>query len=110
MKKIVVLGLAILLAIVFIIGCAERTPPAKTTTEPTTVKTTPAPEPVKPVISPTTEPKKETPKEVTVYLTRTGKKYHRIGCRHLSQSCIPIELKDAKSRGFEPCKVCNPPE
>jgi hypothetical protein len=32
--------------------------------------------------------------EETVYITRTGKKYHRDGCRYLSQSKIPIKKKD----------------
>lgn len=46
---------------------------------------------------------------VTVYITRTGKKYHLSGCRYLSKSSIPISLKDAVSRGYTPCSVCNPP-
>lgn len=43
----------------------------------------------------------------TVYITRTGVKYHRDGCRYLSKSKIPISLTDAK-RGYSPCSVCNP--
>jgi hypothetical protein len=35
------------------------------------------------------------PKALTVYVTRTGKKYHRNGCRYLAASKIPISLKDA---------------
>lgn len=46
----------------------------------------------------------------TVYITRTGKRYHRDGCRYLSASKIPISLKDAKVNGYTPCKVCHPPE
>ena len=46
----------------------------------------------------------------TVYITRTGKRYHREGCRYLASSKIPISLKDAKARGYTPCKVCRPPE
>jgi hypothetical protein len=46
----------------------------------------------------------------TVYITRTGKKYHRDGCRYLAMSKIPITLKDAKAEGYTPCKVCHPPE
>ncbi|WP_026834514.1 ComEC/Rec2 family competence protein [Eubacterium xylanophilum] len=42
----------------------------------------------------------------TVYITRTGKKYHFKGCRYLSSSCYKISLKDAKSQGYEPCSVC----
>jgi endonuclease YncB( thermonuclease family) len=46
--------------------------------------------------------------EITVYATRTGKKYHRDGCRFLSKSKIPISLIEAVSR-YGPCSVCNPP-
>jgi hypothetical protein len=46
----------------------------------------------------------------TVYITRTGKRYHRDGCRYLSMSKVPISLKDAKANGYTPCKVCHPPE
>lgn len=46
---------------------------------------------------------------VTVYITRTGKKYHRAGCRYLRKSQIPISLKDAKRR-YSACSVCNPPK
>ena len=45
---------------------------------------------------------------VTVYITRTGTKYHRPGCRYLRQSKIPISLKDAKQH-YTPCSVCKPP-
>jgi len=43
-----------------------------------------------------------------VYVTRTGEKYHRGSCRHLSRSKIPISLTDAK-RSYGACKVCRPP-
>ena len=46
--------------------------------------------------------------EVTVYITRTGSKYHRAGCRYLRQSMIPIKLSDAKKR-YGACSVCRPP-
>ena len=46
----------------------------------------------------------------TVYITRTGEKYHRSGCRYLSQSKIAISLADAKARGKTPCSVCDPPQ
>lgn len=58
----------------------------------------------------TTQPEKtaEAPKTITVYITKTGSKYHRAGCRYLSKSMIPISLDNAKSRGFSPCSVCKP--
>ena len=48
-------------------------------------------------------------KEITVYITRTGKKYHRAGCSYLRSSSIPISLKEAKARGYTPCSRCRPP-
>jgi hypothetical protein len=45
----------------------------------------------------------------TVYITKTGKKYHTSNCQYLSQSKIEINLQDAIARGYEPCKVCKPP-
>lgn len=43
---------------------------------------------------------------VTVYITRTGSKYHRSGCQYLSTSKISISLDDAKSRGYTACSRC----
>lgn len=54
------------------------------------------------------QPVKEEKKSVTVYVTRTGSKYHRAGCRHLKSSSIPMSLENAKGR-YSPCSVCNPP-
>jgi hypothetical protein len=45
----------------------------------------------------------------TVYITKTGTKYHRGSCQYLSQSKIAISLADAKARGYDPCSVCKPP-
>lgn len=44
----------------------------------------------------------------TVYITRTGTRYHRSGCQYLRQSSIPISLKDAVKL-YLPCKRCGPP-
>jgi hypothetical protein len=45
----------------------------------------------------------------TVYVTKTGRKYHVAGCRYLSRSQYPMKLKDAVNAGYTPCSVCNPP-
>ncbi len=42
----------------------------------------------------------------TVYITRTGEKYHQGGCRYLSQSKIAISLADARAQGYDACSVC----
>ena len=44
----------------------------------------------------------------TVYITKTGEKYHRDGCRYLKKSKIAIDYNDARARGYDPCSVCNP--
>ena len=46
---------------------------------------------------------------VTVYITATGEKYHRLGCQYLSKSCYSISLSSARSQGYTPCSRCNPP-
>ena len=46
-------------------------------------------------------------KERTVYVTRTGAKYHRGHCRYLSQSKIPILLSRAMIP-YSACSVCQP--
>jgi hypothetical protein len=51
--------------------------------------------------------KRADPATITVYVTRTGEKYHRDGCRYLRQSRIPMSLKEAAKR-FGPCSVCKP--
>ena len=45
----------------------------------------------------------------TVYVTKTGKKYHTESCRYLKYSKIKMDLKQAKSSGYGACKVCKPP-
>ena len=47
-------------------------------------------------------------KDMSVYVTRTGKKYHREGCSSLRRSKIPISLTEAKQK-YGPCRRCNPP-
>lgn len=51
----------------------------------------------------------EDTKTVTVYVTKTGEKYHRDGCQYLRKSQIAISLSSAKSQGYTPCSKCSPP-
>lgn len=46
---------------------------------------------------------------ITVYVTDSGSKYHKSGCRYLSKSKYEIDLYEAIEEGYEPCKVCDPP-
>jgi hypothetical protein len=48
------------------------------------------------------------PKSDTVYITKTGAKYHRSGCRSLRKSSIPISRAAAIRRGYAACKICSP--
>ncbi len=54
------------------------------------------------------EKKPEVREDTTVYIIKTGKKYHSGDCRYLSKSKIPITLKEAIQKGYTPCSVCNP--
>lgn len=56
----------------------------------------------------TPQPRAQT-QETTVYVTRTGAKYHRDGCRYLSRSRIPMSLSDAQ-QSYSACSVCRPPQ
>ena len=47
--------------------------------------------------------------DIIVYVTHTGSKFHRAGCRYLKKSSIPMKLSEAK-RSYSPCSVCNPPK
>ena len=84
--------------------------PAKTTTAPTTQQTVTTPQtPTQPPTVIPTPPAQTQKNEVTVYVTNSGKKYHRAGCQYLSKSKIPMSLSGAKESGYGPCSKCNPP-
>ncbi|HQF67490.1 MAG TPA: hypothetical protein PLC91_00970 [Candidatus Cloacimonadota bacterium] len=44
----------------------------------------------------------------TVYVTKSGKKYHTENCRYVLGKRIPINRLDAIDSGYEPCKRCYP--
>ncbi len=46
-------------------------------------------------------------KSKTVYITKTGKRYHEKGCKHLKKSSIPVNMDDAISNNYSPCKSCH---
>lgn len=48
--------------------------------------------------------------DTLVYITASGEKYHLSTCRYVKDGGIEISLADAKEQGYEPCKVCCPPE
>ena len=60
-----------------------------------------------PIATPKIEKQPDT-EPVMVYVTRTGKKYHREGCSYLSKNKIPMKLSEAIIR-YGPCSRCKPP-
>jgi DNA-entry nuclease len=57
-----------------------------------------------PTKPPASSPAEQT-KATEVWITSTGKKYHRASCRYAK---IKSTLEQAQARGLTPCKVCNP--
>jgi endonuclease YncB( thermonuclease family) len=45
---------------------------------------------------------------VIVYVTKSGEKFHKKGCSHLTESATKITIKEAKEKGYQPCKTCEP--
>jgi len=50
----------------------------------------------------------KTAEGITVYVTKSGSKYHRDSCRYLSKSKKAMTLAEASAR-YSPCKGCKPP-
>ncbi len=48
--------------------------------------------------------------EVIVYVTESGSKYHLSTCQYVEDGGIALTLTEAQEQGYEPCKVCCPPE
>ncbi len=48
------------------------------------------------------------PSEATVYVTKTGRKFHRETCRYVRKGARPILKKDALELGYTPCAICKP--
>lgn len=72
-------------------------------TPPIVVKTAEQPTVEQPV---TEQP---TAEDIIVYVTNSGTKYHRSGCRHLNDSKYETTLTKALSQGYTACGTCNPP-
>ncbi len=94
----------------FVIVVSESEVKPKASAKPTA---TPALSPTpKPTIAPSPTPilqKSQDDKSITVYITKTGSKYHTGSCRYLSKSKIPISLSEAE-KYYSPCSVCDPPQ
>ena len=51
-------------------------------------------------------PSAQTDVSGTVYITRTGKRYHAAGCSSLRSSSIKTTRKAAEAQGLSPCQRC----
>lgn len=79
---------------------SEYTTETRTTATPRpTVRPTATP---KPTAAPVNED------SYTVYITRTGSKYHRSWCSYLRNSKIAVDISKAKENGYTACSRCNP--
>lgn len=48
------------------------------------------------------------PNEETVYVAKTGKKYHKSTCRYVSKSKTAMTKSEAKKKGYTACSICKP--
>ena len=52
---------------------------------------------------------KVAPASTKVWATKSGERYHRPTCRHLTSTKFSLTLGEAVSRGLTPCGTCKPP-
>lgn len=81
-----------------------------TNTSPYTHKSTPLDFESAPKLKQDILPQSALAEDNSVYVTSSGKKYHRSSCKYLKKSIIRKTLNDAKREGFSPCSVCKPPK
>lgn len=41
-----------------------------------------------------------------VYITFTGKCYHKAGCRYLNKSAVEMKRNKVLNKGYRPCSFC----
>lgn len=46
--------------------------------------------------------------DYSVYVTKSGKKYHKDTCSSVSKSKIEMKKSEAEKKGYTPCKNCKP--
>ena len=55
----------------------------------------------------TTSKPEDEPQSETVYITKSGKRYHKSGCRHIvGRDVIEKTIAEADEDGYTPCKDC----
>lgn len=53
-----------------------------------------------------TEPEFEFDPDETVYVTESGSKFHRAGCRYQNENCRDMKASEAYDMGYRPCSYC----
>ena len=102
--------------IVIMAGSMLKAPSTRSTRVSTTTTAAPAANTavsLTTVITPVNEHEEEDPSiplsGITVYVTKSGSKYHRQDCSHIKNKLIfGIDLNTAKDQGYEPCTDCKP--
>lgn len=61
-----------------------------------------------PVLSPAKSDFTEENCGALVYITKSGTKYHRDGCRYLRGGKIPVDFSKLDTNKYTPCSVCKP--
>lgn len=55
----------------------------------------------------TTSKREDEPQSETVYITKSGKRYHKADCRHIAgRDVIEKTITEAEEDGYTPCKDC----
>ncbi|MBI5833519.1 MAG: hypothetical protein HZB16_14565 [Armatimonadetes bacterium] len=87
---------------------------------PQQVQVVPQPEPMRqaPMPAPAPAPPKSMPQSAgkpttlakadPVYITQSGKKYHRADCQHLAKSAAKMARAQAQKQGYTACDTCKP--
>lgn len=55
-----------------------------------------------------TETKTHHEEKELVYVTPTGKKYHKASCRTIGEATTTLSCNNAKEKGYDACKICQP--
>ena len=101
-------------AITETIGQQEPQEAVEPKTEVTTQPDAQTPQDTPQTVTQPEAPKQEQPvqqeefkdEERMVYITPTGEKYHKKGCRTIKGDCTEISINDAIARGYTACGVC----
>lgn len=109
-----VIGMTDTKAVWFNVPASQSIPdPTPTPTPDPTPDPTPNPEPTPdPKPNPDPAPNPGPDLNTTVWVTKTGKKYHYDWCSTIQKSkgLRSMSAAQAKSSGYTACKVCNPPQ